>query len=128
MRSGTHSLVCLVILTAFPGLQGRPDALFAESVFFSAESAVSGTGGADTRLVQFMATPGEKVTVQTIQQQAEEDKAQRGDFFKFDLNVSTGVASTVRSEMLKLMPIMESKIIGSIAEMKKKGGKRGRSV
>jgi hypothetical protein len=42
MRSTTHSLVCLIILTAVPGLEGHLDAVCAETVAFSADSTVSG--------------------------------------------------------------------------------------
>lgn len=80
----------------FPGSQVYPEDEFATGGSF----IVGGNGGTDTTPVRFKATRGERVTIETPEQQ----RAGRGGGVTVNLNFALGVQQTVRAEIAALMP------------------------
>lgn len=83
-------------LNALFGSPGYPEDEFASGGQFT----VPGVGGTDSRVIKFRATPGERVTIQTPQQQ----RAGAGGGVTVNLNFALGVTQTVRAEIAALMP------------------------
>jgi hypothetical protein len=83
---------------------------------------VGGVGGVDSQLVSLRATPGELITA------TPQGKAGPGGNITINMNISTGVAATVRSEVLKLAPVIKSLVRRDIAEASRQGGRFNRAV
>ena len=74
---------------------------------------VGGTGSTDSQLVQFMATPGEHVNV------SKGNSSNGGNeqvVVVQNINISAGVAQTVRAEMMALMPALKAQAIAGVTE------------
>lgn len=83
---------------------------------------VGGFGGPDSQLVSFRATPGEIFTATPV------GKVGPGGNIVINMNISTGVAATVRSEVLKLAPVIKSLVRRDIVEASRQGGRFNRAL
>ena len=84
---------------------------------------VGGFGGPDSQLVSFRATPGEVFTATP----AGKAGPGGGDVI-IHMNISTGVAATVRNEFLKFAPIFKALVRRDIAEASRQGGRFNRAL
>lgn len=85
--------------------------------------AVGGSGGADSQLVAFKATPGEEVSVRRPGQMGA-----GGVVVKVDQHFGVGVAQTVRAEMVAMRPQMEAGIANKVADQRMRGGSFSRAI
>ncbi len=115
--------------SAFPTLLAGGGGVSAESVGGGGPSfahggsfRVGGSGGPDSQLVSFRATPGETFTATPV------GKTGPGGGITINMNISTGVAATVRSEVLKLAPVIKSLVRRDIAEASRQGGRFNRAI
>jgi lambda family phage tail tape measure protein len=83
---------------------------------------VGGSGGTDSQLVSFRATPGERVQVTTPGQQS------GGITVINNNNFSLGVKETVRAEIMGLMPQITDQTKASVQTAIERGGSMSRSV
>lgn len=89
------------------------------SLPFAANGAdwkVGGTGGTDSQLVAFRATPGERVTVQTPGQQGS------GGATVVNLNIGPGTPAGIRAEVMSMMPTIVSAVQSAMIDSKRRGG------
>lgn len=88
------------------GLSGEGGGLFGELFGFQNGGAftVGGTGGSDSQVVAFRATPGERVDVSTpMQQQSRGNGGGGGDTIQVNFNVSTPDAESFRRSRSQLV-------------------------
>jgi hypothetical protein len=84
---------------------------------------VGGSGGRDSQLVAFNATPGERVNVRRPGQDIG-----GGLVVEVNQTIGVGVAQTVRAEMAALIPQMSRGIAGQIADKRLRGGNFSRAI
>jgi len=80
---------------------------------------VPGSGGTDSSPVSFMATPGERVDIRTPGQVANDGQ---GENITIVQNIQTGVAQTVRAEMLSIMPLIIERAKQGVFDTNRRGG------
>lgn len=80
---------------------------------------VGGSGGTDSQLVSFMATPGEHVSVRTPQQTAGDGPSV---VVHQTIQISTGVQQTVRAEVMSLMPQIQEAALSGVIDARRRGG------
>lgn len=80
---------------------------------------VGGSGGTDSQNVSFMASPRERVTIETPQQQ--QRSGGQAVIVNQSINLSTGVQQTVRSEIFQLMPVIEKQTVNAVMDARKRG-------
>ncbi len=78
---------------------------------------VGGRGGIDQNLVAFKASRGERVTVETPGHQGSGSVVNH-------MHISTGVAATVRAEILNLMPTIQEAVMAGLIDARSRGGAR----
>ena len=79
---------------------------------------VGGQGGIDNNLVAFNASRGERVTIETPGQQ----KSGGGVTVVQNLNFSTGIQSTVRAEIMNMLPTINKSAKQAVFDAKQRGG------
>lgn len=84
---------------------------------------VGGAGGTDSQMVQFRASPREKVTITTPEQQRQmaNEGGQVGAVVNQTINVSTGVSQTVRAEIQSFLPQFERIAVSSVRDATARG-------
>ncbi len=82
---------------------------------------VGGSGGTDTQPVGFMATRGEKVTIETPSQQNNNRSDGSTTIINQNLNFSTGIQSTVRAEVLSMLPLIERQSLSAVKQASARG-------
>jgi len=83
---------------------------------------VPGSGGTDTSPVSFLATPGERVDISTPGQASVGD----GGGVTIVQNIQTGVAQTVRAEMMQLIPQIIEQAKRGVFDADRRGGQFSR--
>jgi hypothetical protein len=81
---------------------------------------VPGGGGTDSTPVSFMATPGEKVSISTPGQNGGGEGG--GGSLVIHQNISTGVAQTVRAELMAMLPTIIERTKKGVLDAKLRGG------
>lgn len=84
---------------------------------------VPGSGGTDSSPVSFMATPGERVDIRTPGQVTDG----QGQNITIVQNIQTGVAQTVRAEMLSIMPLIIERAKQGVFDTNRRGGNFSRA-
>ncbi len=79
---------------------------------------VGRTGGPDSQLVTFAATPGERFLAIPPGEGGGGD----GDTINITQNIAVGVAPTVRAEMARLLPQMVQMVSEAVADRRRRGG------
>lgn len=95
--------------------QGIPG--FATGGSFTVGGGSVASGPVDSQYINFMASPGEHVSVMTPgQMRAAKNKAEAmsGQNITQNINVSTGVQETVRAELLSMMPQMRRDMLANM--------------
>lgn len=81
---------------------------------------VGGKGGTDANPVGFMATRGEKVTIETPAQQNNKGGGST-TVINQNLNFTTGIQSTVRAEVLAMLPLIEKQSLNAVKQASARG-------
>ena len=82
MRASTDTTIALVRLTIRMGISMALSAAGAPGFAQGGAFMVGGNGGTDSQLVTFRATPGERVSIQTPQQQQNQGNGNNSPVFK----------------------------------------------
>ena len=104
------------------GFLGTAASSFFGSFAHGGSFTVPGSGGTDSSPVSFMATPGEQVQVSTPGQTSDEG----GGAVTIVQNISTGVAQTVRAEMMQLIPQIIEQAKRGVFDANRRGGEFNR--
>lgn len=92
--------------------------LFGPGFATGGDFTVGGVGGRDANTVQFKATKGEQVSIRTPQQMRSQSS---GSGIVQNINISTGVAQTVRTEMMRLLPAFEQRAVQAMNNARARG-------
>ena len=83
---------------------------------------VGGSGGTDTQNVQFRATPGERVTIETPQQQRTNGgNGGSGTTIVQNLTFSSTSPQEVRAQVFGMLPMIEQQTVSAVKDAQKRG-------
>jgi len=100
------------------------DTLFSSFPGFATggDFTVGGSGGTDSKMVAFRATPGEQVSIRTPGQQTSGSGGKSGVVVNQTLNITTGVQQTVRAELMQMMPQIIAATTSGVEDARRRGG------